>query len=268
MDKNLFIKFSDIVYAKSGIVLKEGKEALVSSRLAKRMRSLNISTYNDYLDFLNNDKTGEELTEFLDAISTNVTSFFRENIHFEFLREIFPKWLESGQTKFRIWCAAASTGEEPYTIAMTVLDAIGNRNNIDVKILASDISTKVLSECNIGVYSEKRLESVPVKYKNKYFDISKTNGVKMYKVKPILKNMISFKRLNLSTTPYPMKGPFDVVFCRNVMIYFDNNVRKKLLDEVYRLLKPKGYLFVGHAESLAGALSDLDLVKPATYIKQ
>lgn len=266
MDKNVFNKISDIIYKKSGIALGDNKESLVSARLSKRMRALNIHDHKEYLNYLVNEKTGEELVQLLDVISTNVTSFFRENHHFDFLSIEIAKWLKKGQRRFRIWSSASSTGEEPYTIAMTLLETFGVEFP-DVKILATDISTKVLNKCLEGIYSEEKLKDVPKLLKDKYFIKLKKNDEIFFEVKENLRKMILFRRLNLSTTPFPMKGPMDVIFCRNVMIYFDNKVRKKLLDEFYRLLKPGGFLMVGHAESLTGLMCSLKAVSPSIYVK-
>jgi len=269
MEKSVFRAFVRIVYDKAGIALGDGKEALVSSRIAKRMRALGIEAgdYKSYLKHLEGDKTGEEIVLFLDAISTNVTSFFRESHHFDFLTQIMKTWLNNGQRKFRIWSAACSSGEEPYSAAIVMAEATSGFQT-DVRILATDISTKVLDRARPGVYDEERIKTVPPGVRAKYFTKCNTPDGHRFEVSSELKRMISFKRMNLSKPPFPMRGPMDVVFCRNVMIYFDNTVRTKLLGEIYRLLKPGGYLFVGHAESLTGIVSDFKVVKPATYIKK
>jgi chemotaxis protein methyltransferase CheR len=266
MDKVTFDHFRKIVYEKSGITLHEGKESLVSARIGKRIRHLRLDSAQEYLDYVINDESGEELINLLDAISTNVTSFFREAEHFDFLKNIVKEWMGKGQKRFRIWSAASSTGEEPYTIAITMLDAISN-NSIDMRILATDISTKVLDTCRQGIYSEEKLAGVPPQLRNRFFRRFTRGGETCYEAIDDMKKCILFKRLNLSRPPFPMKGPLDVVFCRNVMIYFDNNVRKNLLNDIHRLLKPGGYLMVGHAESLTGMVSDFKVVKPSVYIK-
>lgn len=265
LKKSTFDALRRIVFEEAGIALTDNKQALVSARVSKRLRALGLPDYDAYLQFLANDTSQDELVAFLDAISTNVTSFFREAKHFEFLTEVMAKWLEAGQTRFRLWSAAASTGEEPYTIAMTLREVIGNRS-VDVKLLATDISTRVLRACKEGVYAENKLEGIPRNLRAKYF--RRANGTPgHYAVSDDLKRLISFHRLNLSTPPFPMKGPMDVVFCRNVMIYFDNTVRRRLLEDIHRLLKPGGYLMVGHAESLTGLLSTFKVVRPSVYIK-
>ncbi len=261
-----FDRIRTIVYERSGISLNDSKRALVSARIGKRLRALSLPDYERYLDVLANDKEGNEVVQLLDVISTNVTSFFRENDHFEFIKKVFPEWLKSGQTRFRFWSAASSTGEEPYSLAITLLES-GENVKTDIRILATDISTRVLQRSLQGVYKERQMKTVPRSIRKKYFNISGNGDDKEYRVKESLKKMIAFKRLNLSKPPFPMKGPMDVVFCCNVMIYFDNSGRKILVDDIYRLLKSGGYLIVGHAESLAGIKTEFRAVQPSIYVK-
>jgi chemotaxis protein methyltransferase CheR len=265
LDTRTFEKFRDLVYAKSGISLGPQKAALVSARIGKRMRALGMDSYGVYLDFVSGDESGDELVQLLDAISTNVTSFFRESAHFDFLAEVLKKWRAEGQTRFRIWSAASSSGEEPYSLAMTMNEALDSR--CDMKILATDISTKVLGLCQQGVYGADKVKTVPAQWRDRYFDRQGDRQAPQYVVRANLRKLVLFKRLNLSTPPFAMKGPLDVVFCRNVMIYFDNEVRSRLLQEIYRLLKPGGYLMVGHAESLTGMVSKFKTVQPSVYVK-
>lgn len=267
MDVKIFNKFREIVYEKSGINLTESKIALVTARIGKRLRALGVNSHQEYLDIVLNDKSGEEVVNLLDVISTNVTHFFRESAHFDHLSEIYQSWLSAGQKRFRFWSAACSTGEEPYTIAMTLKEVSGD-GSIDTKILATDISTRVLSASMKGEYLAEKVVNIPRPLQERYFDKVTTNGQKILRAKSLMKNMIVFRRLNLSSPPFPMKGPLDAVFCRNVMIYFDNNVRRMLLNEIYRLLKPGGILYVGHAESLTGIVSNFKSLKPSIYIKQ
>ncbi|MCE5229374.1 methyltransferase domain-containing protein [bacterium] len=266
MEAQTFRKFRDIVYAHSGISLGDGKEALVSARVGKRLRALNISDHKGYLKYLEQDGSGEEIVQLLDAISTNVTHFFREPVHFDFVRDCMAKWLGAGQTRFRFWSAACSTGEEPYSLAITLREALGNRQ-ADVKILATDISTRVLNSARAGIFELDKLAKVPPALRDRYFERPDDGRANNRAVRADLRRMIVFQRLNLANPPFPMRGPLDAVFCRNVMIYFDNRVRAALLAEIVRLLKPGGYLFVGHAESLTGMMADLKSVKPSIYVK-
>ncbi len=268
MDRRTFDTFRKLIYDKSGITLGEGKEALVSARVGKRLRALGYDNYKDYLQFLTGDseESESEFIEFLDVISTNVTSFFRENDHFVFMADYVKRMLSEGRDKVRIWCAASSSGEEPYTLAMTFLENATHFHG-DCKILATDISTKILKMARAGRYPEAKMQGVSPQLRSKYFTHEGAGANKVYTVSDTLANMITFKRLNLSKPPFPMKGPFDLIFCRNVMIYFDNIVRKKLMDEFSRLLRPGGYLMVGHSESMAGMLCDMDTVQPSVYVK-
>jgi chemotaxis protein methyltransferase CheR len=266
IDQRTFRKFCDLIYEKAGIKLGPQKEALVSARVGKRMRSLGIDEFDAYYEYVERDETGGELVELLNAISTNVTHFFRESRHFELLEQIVQKWAGEGQERFRIWCAASSTGEEPYSIAITLRQTLEDLR--DVKILATDLSTKVLAVARAGIYETKHVENLPAAVLARHFTTHRDLGKgKTYAIQDELKRMLTFARLNLAQPPFPMSGPFDVVFCRNVMIYFDNDVRRRLLAEAYRLLRPGGYLMVGHAESLSGMLSEFQSVEPSVYIK-
>jgi len=248
MDAATFDRFRKIVYEKSGISLSENKQALVRARIAKRMRELDIDDYRAYLKHLTDDKSECELVQMLDVISTNVTSFFREPEHFEVIGRVMNEWMDAGQRRFRFWSAACSSGEEPYSLAMTLLDTVDGRRNVDMKILATDISTRVLEKCRKAVYPEEKLKTVPRALKQRYFEAHRNGDDSLScAVRAVAKDLVVFKRLNL--------------------IYFDNTVRKRLLAEIHRLLKPGGYLMVGHSESLHGLVDYLKPVKPSVYIK-
>lgn len=262
-----FQAFKEIVYRHSGINLQDGKQSLVSARIQKRMRALELDDPGAYLKFLEQDKSGDELILLIDAISTNVTSFWRECAHFELLHEILSELRDQGQSRVRVWSAASSTGEEPYCIAMTAMDVHDGRPG-DFKLLATDISTRALSAARAGVYSAEKVKPLPAAYRNRWLDRrGRGDENTVFAVREEVKRLVTYRRLNLSTPPFPMQGPLDVVFCRNVMIYFDDMVRRRLLEDVARLLKPGGYLMVGHAESLTGMLSALKCVKPSVYRK-
>jgi len=268
METATFNKFREIVYEKSGISLGKGKEALVSARVGKRMRALEIEDYKAYLQYLLSDKSGDEIVQLIDAISTNVTSFFRESDHFEFIKPVVSEWLSQKQRRFRFWSAACSTGEEPYSLAMTLLETMKEHSKqTDIKILATDISTGVLGRCMAGTYTKEKLENVPSVYRKLYFDESLTDHGVSYTIKKALKDLIVFQRFNLIRQTFPMRGPFDMILCRNVMIYFDQVVRKNLIKNFHHLLRKGGYLIVGHAESLAGLEGGFRVVRPSIYVK-
>jgi chemotaxis protein methyltransferase CheR len=266
LPRDVYEKLRQIVYEKSGITLTGSKEALVTSRLSKRLHSLDLPDFQAYLRLLLSDEGEKEVVHLLDAISTNVTSFYREREHFDLLGSILSRWADEGQTRFRVWSAAASTGEEPYSLAITAREALENCS-VDLRILATDISMRVLGVAMQGTYDAKAVDPVPPVLRERYFERCRDGGQVSFTVRPSIRDPITFCRLNLAVTPFVMKGPFDVVFCRNVMIYFDEKVRKGLLSEIYRLLRPGGYLMVGHAESLAAQTTAFRALRPSIYIK-
>lgn len=264
MNASTFQQFRALVYEQSGIDLAPGKEALVKGRVSKRMRHLGMSDERSYLKYVVADETGDEMVQLLDAISTNTTHFFRESRHFEYLAEQVRRCASQGT--LRIWSAACSTGEEPYSIAMTCAEAIGLRElqARDVRILATDISTRVLRHAQAGCYRISDLSSIPAALREQY--LQAVDDEQLEVISP-LRNLISFRRLNLSKPPFPMRGPFDVIFIRNVMIYFDRTVRARLISEAERLLRPGGVLMIGHAESLSGIPTRLRMITPSIYEK-
>ncbi len=266
MNQHVFEQFKRLVYDASGITLGPQKVALVNARVSRRMRILGIEEHAHYLQYVTEDESSHELVLLLDSISTNVTSFFREPAHYDVLRKLIHEWDIAQQPRFRIWCAASSTGEEPYCLAMTTLEALGRRHP-DFRILATDISTSVLQRAREGTYAAAAMEPVSESLRKKYFRVQGQGPERSFKVTDELRNIISFNRLNLSAPPFPMKGPMDVVFCRNVMIYFDLAVRTRLVQEITRLLKPGGYLMIGHSESLTGIEAPLRVIQPAVYQK-
>ena len=265
MKTSVFKTLCRLVYDESGIRIKEGKQLMVSARLAARLRALELEDEEAYLRYLESN-LDEELVQLLDVISTNVTHFFREAEHFEFLRRHLERRLQAGEKRIRIWCAASSTGEEPYSLAMTVAETLtACGREADVRILATDISTRVLETASRGEYAGEALEPVPKALRLRHFDPLRTDAGLRYRVKPALRRMLVFKRLNLAVPPFPMKGPMDAIFCRNVMIYFDDAVRDPLIDEFRRLLAADGLLVVGKSESLTRNTEGLERVGPSVY---
>jgi chemotaxis protein methyltransferase CheR len=263
MDSAVFQRFCTHAHEQAGISLGPNKEALVTARVGKRMHALGLPDERSYLDYLESDQTGEELIQFLDVISTNHTAFFREPDHFERLRQLVFEWYNSGQRRLRIWSAASSTGEEPYSIVMTMLDILG-KSNLDFKVLATDISTRVLTAAEAGLYSPERIGTLPHSYLARFFEEDERSPGS-YRVRQEVKQHVTFRRLNLSQPPFPMRGPLDIVFCRNVLIYFDQPVRQRLLSAIERLLRPGGWLFLGHTETLTGISTRFRVVKPSVF---
>jgi chemotaxis protein methyltransferase CheR len=261
-----FERFRTLIYEESGITLDEGKQGLITSRLLKRLRALGFSSFSEYYEHVLRDPTREEFTRMLDLISTNKTDFFREPKHFDFLRdEILPTLVH--EKAVRIWSAACSTGEEPYTIAMTLYDGVSNPAQWNFKILASDLSTRVLATAAAGVYDAERVRDVPMELVRRHFLRGHGASEGRLKIKPHLAAMVQFRRLNLMDERFPIKSPLDVIFCRNVMIYFDRSTQERLVNKFHRYVKPGGYLFIGHSESLQWVSHPFTAVAPTIYRK-
>ncbi|HET9598374.1 MAG TPA: protein-glutamate O-methyltransferase CheR [Anaeromyxobacteraceae bacterium] len=270
MDPQLFRRFAALAHDKAGISIKEGKEALVSARVAKRLRALSIDDAEGYLRYLERDASGEELTRFLDVISTHFTSFFREQDHFDLLQRELERHVAAGGGRFRVWSAACSTGEEPYTMAMTALGVRGVEA-LDLKILATDIAVDTLRQAAQGVYAAQRLEPVPEALRRRWFvrrPDPKDPEADAFEAAGALKALVTFRRLNLAEPPFPMQGPLDVVFCRNVLIYFDQPTRQRLISAIEGLLRPGGLLCIGHTETLSGIRNGLKMQRPSVFRRQ
>ncbi len=270
LDPRLFEQFSQLVYAQCGIRLHDGKKALLQARLNKRLRATGIMSYKDYYQHITSDDHSSEMIHFLDSVSTNLTYFFRESQHFDYLEEVaLPELLErkrkSGNHRLRVWSAGCSTGEEPYGLAMCILSSLDDPRKWDFRILATDISTRVLEIAARGIYPSEKVKKVPPQLRQLYFNKrGNRDSETEYEVTDHLKSTISFRRLNLNDS-YPFKGPFDCIFCRNVMIYFDKKTQEVLVGRLATYLSPGGYLFVGHSESLTGLKHPLSYVRPAVY---
>ena len=262
-----FEQFRTLVYKESGISLGDGKRSLVVSRLSKRLRELNIDTFQQYFNLVTGSAGQEEFTQLLDLISTNKTDFFREPKHFDFLREeVLP---ELASTKrVRIWSSASSSGEEPYTIAMTLYDGVQAPAQWNFHILASDLSTRVLAKASSGVYDTERVRDLPAATLKRHFLSGRGGAAGKVKVKPHLSDMVTFRRINLMDDRFPIKTSLDVIFCRNVMIYFDRPTQERLVGRFHKYLKPGGYLFIGHSESLQWLNQPFKSIAPTIYRKE
>lgn len=268
-----FSLFQRLIYNESGINLTTAKKELLKSRLMKRLRERSLTSFKEYYRYVTEeDTTGEELVSMLDCISTNLTEFFRESAHFDFLSEkVLPVLLErkrkKREKKMRIWCAGCSTGEEPYSISMILAEHVERLCEWDIKILATDLSTRVLKKAMQGIYAKDRLKGIPPQMLNTYFEKETHNFKDHYQIKEFLRNMIVFRRLNLTDETFPFKGQFDFIFCRNVMIYFNKQTQTELVSKFYKHLAPDGHLFIGHSESLAGTETRFRYVRPTIYQK-
>ena len=254
-----FRQLRDFIHAHTGIALSEHKRALVCSRLAKRLRHYGLPRYADYYHLLTQeDPEGEELVAMINAITTNKTDFFREPHHFRFLsEEVFPVYRRNPNRErpLRIWSAGTSTGEEAYSLAMTVLDTMPSFNDQDVQIVATDIDTDVLARAQAGVYTVEQAKRIPQALLHRFFLKGRGENDGEVCAKPMLKMLIHFERLNLLDDPWNLHGLFDVILCRNVIIYFDKPTQLKLFQRMGAMLKKDGYLMLGHSEAMHG-LSD------------
>lgn len=258
-----FARIKALIYQHAGISLHEGKHAMVYSRISRRLRETGHTSFKAYLDWLESKAQPEEWQEFVNALTTNLTSFFRENHHFVELDRL----VRAGPPghEWKVWCSASSTGEEPYSIAMTLADALGVNGKF--RIWASDIDTKVLETAARGVYKLDALKNVDQAQKQKYFMKGTGANSGLARVKPELQRHLQFMTLNLIEDNWALKETFDVVFCRNVMIYFDNATQRQVLARIHRLIKPQGALFVGHAENFSDARSLFTLRGKTVYEK-
>ena len=243
-----FTRIKALIYKKAGISLHEGKHAMVYSRVSRRLRDTGHTSFKSYLDGLE-QHDGPEWQEFINALTTNLTAFFREQHHFGVLQELLAT---KRSHNWRIWCSAASTGEEPYSIAMTATEALGASGNFS--LVNSDIDTKVLATAARGVYKADGVKGLSPERLQRFFMRGKGDNAGLMRVKPELQKHMEFMSVNL-IQDLPFREPFDVVFCRNVMIYFDAATQRQVLERIHRVMKPGGMLFVGHAENFSDARS-------------
>ena len=253
-----FAMLTEYIHSEYGIELKKEKQLLLMGRLHKLLIELGFDSFTDYYHYLISDKTGEASSVLIDKVSTNHTFFMREPEHFDYFKNTVLPYLKKKKEQennrdIRLWCAASSTGEEPYTLAMIMADFFGtDAHHWDKKLLATDISNQVLDTAKRGIYDKDRLQVLPPNWKLRYF--KNYDASKMMVVDEIKKEVI-FRRFNLMTPTFVFKKKFDVVFCRNVMIYFDAPTQRRVLERIHRVMKPGGLLFVGHAENFSDARS-------------
>lgn len=257
-----------LIYSRSGIRLHDGKQHLIRARLAKRMRHHGFTTLSEYCHFLRKSADEDELTQVVDALTTNFTNFLREEDHFKFMvQHALPGLLRNGRKKFRIWSAACSSGEEPYTIGFFLSEHFPQLAGWDWTVLGTDISTRALQKGMQGIYSEDRLTTMPKDWMRKYFQKGQNNWNGHYKVKTQVAERIEFCQINL-LDQYSFAEPFEIIFCRNVMIYFDRETQERLVRQLAKFLVPNGYLLIGHAESLTGLKTPFKCLRPSIYQKE
>jgi chemotaxis protein methyltransferase CheR len=261
-----FQQIARLVYREFGLDLHRGKELMVSSRLMRHVRALNCGSFTEYYRRVLEDRSGATLSDMVDALTTNFTRFWREAAHFEFLHEtIAPGLIDSGAA--RIWCAAAATGEEPYSIAICLLEALRRNPNVSLNILATDISSRALTTASKGIYPSDRLSALRPEWMHRYFLNGKGPFKGSCRIRPEVRRLVQFQRVNL-IEPLPSLGTFPVIFCRNVMIYFDHATQSSTVKRLAEHLDPGGFLIIGHSESLTGLNCGLRYVRPGVYCRQ
>lgn len=261
-----FDQIRRLAYEHFGLELRDGKEQLVSARLAKLLRELKLKSFQQYYDYLLADRSGEAMTAMIDALTTNHTSFFREPDHFEFLRSTILPQL-ANRVQIDVWSAACSTGEEPYSIAFSLLQHFEQRREQrPIRILATDISTRVLATARRAAYPEERFNNLPLESLRPFLLRGVANWKGWYRIKPQVRDLIEFRRLNLMES-FSHISSFPVIFCRNVMIYFDKATQESLVSRLADRLEPGGYLLIGHSESLNRINHGLRYIQPAIYQK-
>ncbi len=262
-----FKYISDVIADRTGIVLSEAKHDMVYSRLARRLRQLKLTEFSQYLSLI---KSGDEneILEFTNAITTNLTSFFREKHHFEYLRNKVLPELKRTKTdrRIRVWSAGCSSGEEPYSIAMTIRDVFPRLDGWDIKILATDLDTNMVQRASDGIYTEERVAGLDKAHSKKWVSRGKGEHEGQIRMSKELRDMITFKQLNLMDD-WPIRGPFDFMFCRNVVIYFNKETQRELFDRYANLVDEQGHLFIGHSESLHKVCQRFDLIGQTIYQK-
>ncbi|WP_244816151.1 CheR family methyltransferase [Caballeronia sp. Lep1P3] len=240
-----FARIRELIHRRAGISLSDHKRDMAYSRLARRLRACGLDTFKQYLDRLESNDDNAEWEAFVNALTTNLTAFFRESHHFPILADFAKR----RQQPLSVWCSAASTGEEPYSIAMTLVEALGEQAARHCTVFASDIDSQVLAKADAGVYSLDQVKALPVERLKRFFLKGTGAHAGLVKVRPELRAMVSFGRVNLTDARYDVKGPFDAIFCRNVMIYFDKPTQGQVLSRFEPLMKPGALLFAGHSEN-------------------
>ncbi|HEY4045345.1 MAG TPA: protein-glutamate O-methyltransferase CheR [Acidobacteriaceae bacterium] len=258
-----FDQIRRVAYEYCGLDIRPGKEHLVSARLGKLMRQLGMRSFREYYDYVKHDRSGQALVSMVDALTTNHTGFFREKQHFQFLENVVLPAL-SKRSRIEIWSAACSTGEEPYSLVFAVLERVANSQAQELRIFATDISSRALATAQQGIYRQDRLNGLDSTIMAKYLLKGTRRAEGLCRIKPHIRDMVQFERLNLME-PFTGVGAFPLILCRNVMIYFDAQTQQDLVGRLSRQLEPGGYLFIGHSESLNGIAHSLKYVCPAVY---
>lgn len=271
LSDNEFNTLSSFIYQEYGIKLPPVKKIMLQSRLHKRLKALGLTSFKEYLEYVFSKKgQEEEVIQMMDVVSTNKTDFFREPSHFEFMQQVLLPEISNNFSitkPIKIWSAACSSGEEPYTIAMVMEEYKLQNKNVDYRILGTDISTKVLQIAYNAVYPMQRVDMIPIQMKKKYFLKSKDDTQQKVRLIPAIRNKVSFNRLNFMDPVFQVKEMYDIIFCRNVLIYFDKETQEKVINKLCAKLVPGGIFFLGHSESLTGINAPLKQIKPTIFTR-
>lgn len=262
-----FVKLSNFIYKQYGIKMPEAKHIMLQSRLQKRLRALQIPTFSEYVDFVFSPRGSDEVIHMMDVVSTNKTDFFRENQHFEFLLDtVLPELFDVHHQNFvRVWSAGCSSGEEPYTIAMVMSEFGLKSRGFDFQIMGSDLSTIVLEKAVQAIYPEEHAEVIPYDLKKKYLLRSKDRLKPTVRIAPEIRRKVSFTRQNFMDDVFDAPTNFDIIFCRNMLIYFDRKTQESVINKLCRHLRPGGFFFLGHSESVTGIDVPLQQIKPTVF---
>jgi chemotaxis protein methyltransferase CheR len=265
-----FARLSKFIYGEYGIKMPEAKHIMLQSRLQKRLRALKMLSFSQYVDYVFSPEGEGEIIHMMDVVSTNKTDFFRENQHFEYLYDhVLPEFHEVNRQNFiKVWSAGCSSGEEPYTLAMVMSEYAARNRGFDFQILGSDLSTIVLEKAVTAIYPEDRVADIPYDYKKKYLLRSKDRTKPTVRIVPELRKKASFMRLNFMDSSYDAPSNFDIIFCRNVLIYFDRATQESVINKLCMHLRPGGYFFLGHSESVTGISVPLRQLRPTVFIRE
>jgi chemotaxis protein methyltransferase CheR len=269
MTNEEFRKLSQFITEHAGIKLPDVKKVMLQSRLQKRLRYLNMSSFKEYVEYVFSEEgIQNELIHMLDVVSTNKTDFFREPVHFEFLEKtLLPEYVSQFPLNrpLKVWSAGCSSGEEVYTIAMTISEFKKDHPGLDYSLLGTDISTDILKKAINAIYKEEKVDKVPIDLKKKYLLKSKDRSRKLVRIVPELRKKAQYKRMNLMDNNYDLSDTFDVIFCRNVLIYFNRDVQEQVINKLTRKLRTGGYFFIGHSESIMAMDVPLQQIKPTIF---
>lgn len=264
-----FTRLREFIYSQCGIKITDAKKTMLQTRLHKRLRSLKLPSFSKYCDYLFSEQGAEEeLVEMINVVTTNKTDFFREPAHFDYLAAVaLPELIKNNDSKrtIMVWSAGCSTGEEPYTLAMVLKESLKDKRALNFLILATDISTKVLEKAKLAIYDESLISAIPDEFRKSYLLKSKNADQKVFRITPELRGHVAFRRLNFMDGNFGFRENMDIIFCRNVIIYFDKATQERLLAKFCKHLLPGGYVFLGHSETLLGMDLPLHQVAPTVY---